>query len=215
MNADSFDIDDVAFCSSVQSPSADDGAVRPQVSTGTTRGGALFGGGEGGASESLAANANRVSWISQQAYGTLQTVGQATARIKEEESAASEEQQRDAKYQLRSRREGAQKPQSQAGPTQGGKKKSAAARRHPVANQGGDEEKISGGASTASATSERAAGKPGQGPQEDEEAMTRKLKRPIRKHRTVAVAAAASQPGGAKEPEHAGLRRSKRIVNRK
>lgn len=46
MNADSFDIDDVAFCSSVQSPSADDGAVRPQISTGT-RGGALFGGGGG------------------------------------------------------------------------------------------------------------------------------------------------------------------------
>lgn len=45
MNGNSFDIDNVAVCSSVQSPNADDGAVRPQVSTGTARGGSLFGGG--------------------------------------------------------------------------------------------------------------------------------------------------------------------------
>lgn len=40
MNTDCFDIDYVAFSPSVQSPSANDRVVRPQVSTGTTRGGA-------------------------------------------------------------------------------------------------------------------------------------------------------------------------------
>lgn len=61
MNGHSVHIDNVAVCSSVQSASADDGAVRPQVSAGTTRGGLSAGG--RGASESLAANANIVSWI--------------------------------------------------------------------------------------------------------------------------------------------------------
>lgn len=44
MNEVCFDTDYVAFCTIVQSPSADDRVVRPQVSTGTTRGGALLDG---------------------------------------------------------------------------------------------------------------------------------------------------------------------------
>lgn len=167
-----------------------------------------------GGSGFLAANAYTPSWISKQAYKTLQTISQGTATIKEEEMAAPEEQQQDAKYQLRLRRKGGQKPEIEAGPTQDGKKKSAAARQLPAANQGGDKEKISGGALRASSTSESAAGKLGQVTQEDDEAMTRKMKRPIRKQRTVAITE-ARQPVGAKEPQHAGLRRSKRIVNRK
>lgn len=149
-------------------------------------------------------------WISQHAYETLQTSSQATARIKREEGTVSEEQQQDAKYQLRSRRKGEQKP---VGPGQDGKKKSTVVTRCPAANQ--DEDKVSGGALRASAKSESAAGKPGQVPQKDEEVMTRKLKQLIGKYKTVAVAA-ASQPGSAKEPQQAlCLRRSKRIVNRK
>lgn len=136
-----------------------------------------------------------------------------SARIKGEDRAASAEQQQDAKYQLRSSREGGHKPQSEATPTQDGKKKSAAVRRRPAANQGGVKERLSGAALTARSTSGSAAGTPGPVPQEEEEAMSRKWK-PIRKHRTMAVAA-ASQPGGAEEPQHAGVRRSKRIINRK
>lgn len=165
-----------------------------------------------GGSGSLAANAYTQSWISQQAYKTLQTISQGTATIKEEEIAVHEKQQQDAKYQLRLRRKGGQKPESEAGPTQDGKKKSAAARQCPAANQGGDKENISGGALRASSTSESAAGKLGQVPQE--EAMTRKMKQPIRKQRTVAVTA-DRQPVGANKPQHAGLRRSKRTVKGK
>lgn len=135
-----------------------------------------------------------------------------SARIKGEDRAASAEQQQDAEYQLRSSTEGGHKHQSEATPTQDGKKKSAAARQRPAANQGGVKERLSGAALTARSTSGSAAGTPGPVPQEEEEAMSRKWKPPIRKHRTVA---AASQPGGAEEPQHAGLRRSKRIVNRK
>lgn len=154
------------------------------------------------------------SWILQLAYETLKNNGRVTTRIKREEAAVPEEQQQDAKYHLRSRRKEGQKPESISGPTQDGKNKSTAAQRYPATNQGGDGKEIQGGSHRASSTSKSAVGKAGQLSQEDKDVATRRLKRPTRKHKTMAVTV-VSQLGGAEEPQHAGLRMSKRIANRK
>lgn len=137
-----------------------------------------------------------------------------TTRIKREEVAVPEEQQQDAKYHLRSGRKEGQKPESISGPIQNSKNGGSAARRRPATNQGTDVKKIPGGSYRANLSSKSATEKPAQQSQEDEEVTTRKLKQPTRKQKTMAVTA-VSQPGGAEEPPHAGLRMSKRIAKRK
>lgn len=123
-----------------------------------------------------------------------------------------EERQQDAKYHLRSRRKEGQKPESESGPKQDGKNRGSTARRRPATNQGTDRKEISAGSYRASPTSQSAAGKPAQLPQEDEKVPTRRMKQPMRKQM---AATAVLQLGGAEEPQHVGLRMSKRIANRK
>lgn len=94
--------------------------------------------------------------------------------------AVPEEQQQDAKYNLRSRRKEGQKPESISGLTQDSKNKSTAARRRPATNQGRDGKKIPGDSCRASSTSKQAAGKPGQLSEEDEKVTTMKLKQRTR-----------------------------------
>lgn len=136
-----------------------------------------------------------------------------TTRIKKE-VVVPEEKQQDAKYHLRSRRKEGQNPESMAGLTQGGKNTSTPSLQRPATDCGRDRKKITGGSCRTSSTSKSAAGKPAQLSQEDEEVTTRRLKQPTKKHKTVVVTA-VSPPEGADEPHHAGLKRSKRIANRK
>lgn len=160
---------------------------------------------------SLAAN-NMASWISQLAYETLRNSSQVTTTIKRER-AVPEEKLQDAKYHLRSRRREGEKPESMAGLTQGGKNKSAPVWQCPATNHGRDRNKITEGSCKTSSTSKNPAVKPAQLYQEEEEVTSRRLQ-PTRKSKTVVVTA-ISQPGGADEPHHAVLKRSKRIANRK
>lgn len=135
-----------------------------------------------------------------------------TNRIKREEVDVPEEkQQGTTECRHRSRRKEGQKPESMAGLTQGRKYKSTSAQQCPATHRDRDRKKISGVSCRTSSTSKSAAGKSAR---ENEEVTTGKLKQPTRKPKTVVVTAVSPQ-GGSEEPHHAGLRRSKRIANKK